>query len=67
MSDAKTFRDNWEADAEFIAHAREDIPALVGALQAVLALVDGWGDVPGHTLGWEGLAAAVRVVVEDAT
>ena len=31
-------RDGWGYDAEFIAHARQDVPALVAALRAVLAL-----------------------------
>ena len=39
------------ADAEFIAHARQDVPALVAALRAVLKLhkedVHGWG--PGES------------------
>ena len=30
------------ADAEFIAHARTDVPALVAALRAVLDLADRW-------------------------
>lgn len=28
----------WDADAEFIAHAREDVPALVAVVRAVEAL-----------------------------
>ena len=45
------------ADAEFIAHARTDVPALVAALRAVLALhtaehVEGrW--LCGHCFGWD--------------
>lgn len=31
-----------ESDATFIAHAREDVPKLVGALRAVDALAAGW-------------------------
>ena len=46
-----------EEDAEFIAHARADVPALVAALRAVLALhtaehVEGrW--LCGHCFGWD--------------
>ena len=43
-------KDDGRADAEFIARARQDVPALVSALRAVLELVDGiepntFGDV----------------------
>lgn len=34
-----------DADAEFIAHARQDVPALVAALRAVLDLTGGPDDV----------------------
>ena len=33
-----TNRDGWGCDAEFIAHARTDVPALVAALRAVLEM-----------------------------
>ena len=40
-----TNRDGWGYDAEFIAHARHDVPALVAALRAVLELHD---ELDGH-------------------
>lgn len=33
-------RDGWAADAEFIAHAREDAPRMVAALRGVLRQAD---------------------------
>ena len=35
---AQTSGLRWAANADFIAHARQDVPALVSALRAVLAL-----------------------------
>lgn len=47
-------------NAEFIAAARQDVPALVNALRAVLALADEMDQN-----GGAGLAAAVRDAIEE--
>ncbi len=38
-----------DADAEFIAHARTDVPALVAALRAVLEIHQDGGESQGYT------------------
>lgn len=38
--DADVFGSNHDADAEFIAHAREDVPALVARIEAALSWLD---------------------------
>lgn len=62
--------------AEFIAHSIEDVPALVGVLQAVLAACDEAPDPSGlasmnYAAGYrdaqDNIAAVVRGVVEDAS
>jgi len=50
-------------DAEFIAHARTDIPRLLGALDAVLALADEWNTL---ALGDQFYARHIRAAVNDA-
>lgn len=62
-------------DAGFIAHARTDIPSLLGALDAVLALADKWAALgPADDWAEGGMAdtvladagRAVRAAVNDA-
>lgn len=59
-----------KADAEFIAHARTDVPALVAALQAVLELTPHRypdADDPARELGEPVLfRGEVRRVIEEA-
>ena len=50
-----TNRDGWGYDAEFIAHARQDVPALVAALRAVVA-IHRPVTVPGEVFGTWGEA-----------
>jgi hypothetical protein len=55
-------------DAEFIAHARTDVPALVGALEAVLDLVAEWGSgltSPLYELGPD-VATEISEAIETA-
>jgi hypothetical protein len=55
-------------DAEFIAHARTDVPALVGALEAVLDLTAEWGSgmaSPLYELGPD-VATEIRTAIETA-
>jgi len=52
-----------KANAEFIAHARTDIPRLLGALDAVLALADEWNTL---ALGDQFYARHIRAAVNDA-
>lgn len=56
-------------DAEFIAHARTDVPALVAALQAVLAQCDRHESIGASTdyeVGRKYVADCVRRAVENA-
>lgn len=68
-------------DAEFIAHAREDVPRLVAALRAVEAVVSEryklWAAICGETCGKEvygidhdaiadSIAAAIETAIKDA-
>jgi len=63
--------DDGTADAEFIAHTRQDVPALVAALRAVLALTEDpgaiWTRSDGRTTEVIAVSAEkVRATIEDA-
>ena len=62
-SESIVARSEDDADAEFIAHARADIPRLLGALDAVLALTDEWNTL---ALGDQFYARHIRAAVNDA-
>ena len=51
--------DSW-ADAEFIAHAREDVPRMVDALRGVLRQADALDELAASPLG-AGYAGALRL------
>lgn len=57
------------SDAEFISHARTDVPRLVAALQAVLAQCDrheSIGSFTDYEVGRKYVAGCVRRAVENA-
>ena len=43
--------DGWSADAEFIAHAREDVPRMVAALRGVLRQADALDELSASPIG----------------
>lgn len=53
-------------DAEFIAHAREDVPALLAALRAVEAVAAPTGDDYTFDLGYAAALAKVRNTIREA-
>ena len=58
-----------EADAEFIAHARTDVPALVAALRAVLRVCDATEATPVPGIVITGAAVSttnIRRAIEEA-
>jgi hypothetical protein len=58
-----------DVDGEFIAHARTDVPALVAALQAVLAQCDRHESIGAFTdyeVGRKYVAGCVRRAIENA-
>ena len=70
----ETSEEQTKADAEFIAHARSDVPDLVGALQAVLDLCDsttlecrpGDGSQPYMVVPVDVVKSAIEVALEEA-
>lgn len=55
-----------EADAEFIAHAREDVPKLVEALRAVEAIKPWNGDYPPYDNGYNTALQDVQRAIREA-
>ena len=53
-------RDGWVADAEFIAHAREDVPRMVDALRGVLRQADALDELAASPIG-ASYAGALRL------
>ena len=54
------------ADAEFIAHAREDVPRLIAALESVEALAEFWQTMaPGDQHYAQRLRTAIDKALED--